>query len=248
MITLNDKKILISGVGKGIGKSMLFHCLKQGAFVVGFTKSQKDITDIKKKNFTNLILFKGDVSDQKFINYLFKYLKKRNIKLNGLINNAGIRQRKSFLKINEKDLFEILKINFFSVFQISQKFINQTNKKISSSIVNVGSIVGPIGFSELTGYASTKSALNGLTKSLSTELKSKNYKVRVNCINPGFTKSSYFENFKKKRKLYSWTLKNIPVKRWGEPEEISELASFLLSDNSSNISGQCINIDGGWTK
>ena len=52
MITLNDKKILISGVGKGIGKSMLFHCLKQGAFVVGFTKSQKDITDIKKKNLS----------------------------------------------------------------------------------------------------------------------------------------------------------------------------------------------------
>ena len=248
MIILNNKKILISGVGKGIGKAMLFHCLKQGAFVVGFTKSQKDINDIKKKNLTNLILLKGDVSDQKFINYLFKYLRKRNIKLNGLINNAGIRQRKSFLKISEKDLYEILKINFFSVFRISQKFINQIDKKINSSIVNIGSIVGPNGFSELTGYASTKSALNGLTKSLSTELKSKNYKVRVNCINPGFTKSSYFKNFKKKRKLYSWTLKNIPVKRWGEPEEISELASFLLSDNSYNISGQCINIDGGWTK
>ena len=95
---------------------MLFHCLKQGAFVVGFTKSQKDINDIRKKS-TNLILLKGDVSDQKFINYLFKYLRKRNIKLNGLINNAGIRQRKSFLKISEKDLYEILKINFFSVFK-----------------------------------------------------------------------------------------------------------------------------------
>ena len=75
-------------------------------------------------------------------------------------------------------MYEILKINFFSVFRISQKFINQIDKKINSSIVNIGSIVGPNGFSELTGYASTKSALNGLTKSLSTELKSKNYKVR----------------------------------------------------------------------
>ena len=120
--------------------------------MVGFTKSQKDINDIKKKNLTNLILLKGDVSDQKFINYLFKYLRKRNIKLNGLINNAGIRQRKSFLKISEKDLYEILKINFFSVFRISQKFINQIDKKINSSIVNIGSIVGPNGFSELNGY------------------------------------------------------------------------------------------------
>ena len=77
MIRLKGKKILISGVGKGIGKAMLFHCLKQGAFVVGFTKSQKDITGIKKKNLTNLILFKGDASDQKFINYLFKFLKKK---------------------------------------------------------------------------------------------------------------------------------------------------------------------------
>ena len=101
MIILNNKKILISGVGKGIGKAMLFHCLKQGAFVVGFTKSQKDINVIKIYNLTNLILLKGVVSVHMFINYIFKYLRKRNIKLNGLINNAGIRQRKSFLKISE---------------------------------------------------------------------------------------------------------------------------------------------------
>ena len=69
----------------------------------------------------------------------------------------------------------------------------------------------------------------------------------MNCINPGLLKV-LISKILKKRKLYSWTLKNIPVKRWGEPEEISELASFLLSDNSYNISGQCINIDGGWTK
>ena len=168
--------------------------------------------------------------------------------LNGLVNNAGIRQRKAFLKITHLELNKIINNNFISIFEITQKFIKQVNKKSSSSIVNIGSIVGQDGFSELTGYASTKSAINGLTKSLSMEVLEKNYNMRINCVNPGFTETSYFQKFRRKTKLYQWTLAKIPAKRWGKVEEISELASFLLSENSSYITGQSINIDGGWTK
>ena len=248
MQILKNKKIMISGVGKGLGKEIMLDCLKKGAVVIGFSRTKKDVINIKKMKLKNLKLFCGDVTNSKFLDSMFNFLKKKNIKLDGLVNNAGIRQRKSFMKITKKDLNNIIQTNFTSVFQISQKFLNQVKRDSNSSIVNISSIVGNLGFSELTGYASSKSAVDGLTRSLSLELLEKNLKVRVNCVNPGFTETSYFKKFKKNKKLFSWTIKNIPAKRWAKPNEISELVTFLLSDNSLYITGQTIKIDGGWTK
>jgi len=119
------------------------------------------------------------------------------------------------------------------------------NKKGFFSIVNIGSIVGVNGFSELSGYASTKSALEALTKCLATEFG--NEKIKVNIIQPGFIKTSYYEKFKKnKKKLYNWTLSRIPQKRWGDPADVTNLAMFLISDKSNYINGQSIVCDGGW--
>ena len=73
-------------------------------------------------------------------------------------------------------------------------------------------------------------------------------KIRANIISPGFTKTSYFKNFKRKKKLYNWTINKIPMKRWGNPDEISNLIIFLLSENSEYITGENIKIDGGWSE
>ncbi len=244
---LKNKNILISGIGKGLGKDMLVKCVDSGAFVYGFTRTKKDIKDLKGKYLNNTKIFIGDATDEKFIKKIFIFLTKNKIVLHGLINNAGERQRKSFSKIKEKDIRHIMNVNFISVFSITQKFVKQLKKNNFASIINVGSVVGEKGFSDLTGYASSKSAITGFTKSLSLELSSKGYKTRVNSINPGFTKTSYFKKFKNKKNLYSWTIKKISARRWGEVDEISNLAIFLLSNRSSYINGQIISIDGGWT-
>ena len=119
-------------------------------------------------------------------------------------------------------------------------------KKNFGSIVNISSIVGELGFKELSGYAATKSAINGFTKSLSDELPKK--KIRVNSIAPGFIKSSYYNNFKKNKKtLYKWTLSRIPIAKWGENADVADLTIFLLSENSKYINGQIIKVDGGWS-
>ena len=87
----------------------------------------------------------------------------------------------------------------------------------------------------------------GFTKCLAVELAEKKYDCRDNIINPGFVKTSYYKNFIKNKKLFKWTIDNIPMQRWAKPEEISSLAIFLLSDKSSYLNGQKINVDGGWT-
>ena len=240
---LKNKNIFVTGVGKGIGLDLLHEIIKEGGFVYGVTRSKLDIKNIKHKNAK---IYYGDVRNVKLIKKIFNdSLKDRRI-ITGIVNNAAERQRSSFEKINLFKLEKLFKINFFSIFSIMKIFYKYiSNKNVKSSIVNLGSIVGKLGFEHLSGYASTKSALVGLTKSFAVEMADRN--IRANIVNPGFIETSYFKNFKKKKKLYSWTLSRIPMKRWGESNEISKLICFLLSQNSSYINGQEINIDGGWT-
>jgi 3-oxoacyl-[acyl-carrier protein] reductase len=243
---LKDQKILVTGVGKGIGRQIFFDAIKAGAYVIGVTRSKKSL----KKSFNingNYKLFFGDISKISTINKIFNYIKNNKIKLTGLVNNAGIRQRIKFEKITQEEILNVFKNNLISSFIITQKFFLNHDKKKNCSIVNIGSIVGERGFSELSGYGASKSALNGLTKCLMAEFSARNKNIRVNCVNPGFVKTSFFKKFKKRKKLYNWTLNKIPLNRWGTSDEISKIVIFLLSQNSTYINGQSLNIDGGWT-
>ena len=241
---LKNKNIFITGVGKGIGKEVCEACIKSGAFVYAITKSKNDIKKFKK--YKNLKIYIGDSRNINLVKKIFKISIKEKRRINGIINNAGIRFRKSYLKITKKDITHVFDNNFFSIFFIIQEYLRLigTKNKEQCSIVNVGSIVGKVGFNELSAYASTKSALLGLTKSLSAEFTKNN--IRFNVVNPGFIKTSYFNKFKKKKKLYDWTLSRIPIKKWGEPKDISEFLVFMMSDKSRYFNGEDINIDGGW--
>ena len=128
--------------------------------------------------------------------------------------------------------------------QIFSTFVQKN--KIKGSLINISSIVGKLGFKDLAGYASTKGALTSLTQSFATEMSSVG--IRANTISPGFVKTSFYKNFKKKKKkIYRWTLSRIPQKRWAEPTEIAELVSFVLSSKSEYLNGENISIDGGWS-
>ena len=242
---LKNKNILITGAGKGIGFESVKNCIAEGAFVYALIKDKRDKKkfNIFQKNSHKIIV--GNVSNKKLILNIFKDSIRSKKIIEGLVNNAGIRFRKKFSLITEKELYEVFKVNFFSIFFLIQNFKNYLSKlRKNGSIVNVSSIVGQIGFKELSAYASSKGALTSLTKSLASELSPEG--IRLNSISPGFIKTSFYKKFKKKKKLYNWTLSRIPMNRWGSAEEISKLISFLISEDSSYINGENINIDGGW--
>ena len=243
-----EKNILITGAGKGIGKRLLLDCLRDNYFVYAIVRSKKDFENLKKNiNSKNYKLYIGDIKNLSVIKRVLKDSIIKKKKINCLVNNAGERQRKDFIKIKKHEIHNIFKNNFFSHFFVIQKMISYFRKyKLKDiSIVNIGSIVGERGFNQLSGYASTKSALDGLTKSLAIELAKE--KIRINIVNPGFIKTSYFNKFKKNQKLYNWTLQKTPLRKWGESSDVSELILFLLSNKSKYINGQSISIDGGWT-
>lgn len=240
---LKNKIILVTGGGKGIGKSIVNNLLSEGAYVYAIIKSRSDNKNFKKDK--NLKIYNGKVENEKLIKKILNDSKKNKKIITGLVNNAGVRLRKDFNKISKKELNSIFDTNFFSIFRIMQIFSDYLiSNKSQGSIVNIASIVGHVGFQQLSAYASTKGALIALTKSFSAEMSIKG--IRANSISPGFIKTSYFEKFKKNKKLYQWTLSRIPLKRWGEPKEIAELTIFLLSNKSHYITGENINIDGGW--
>ena len=244
---INSKySVLLTGFGKGIGREILLDCIKSKAYVIGITRSKDDLKGIKVNNKKTKFFF-GDVTDDNLIDKVFEFIKKNKIRLNGLINNAGIRYRKKFENISKKDLETVLENNFISPFLIIQKFYKNCDKSRNCSIVNIGSIVGERGFDELSAYGASKSAINGLTKCLMVEFSNQYKNIRINSVNPGFTKTSFYKKFKQNKKLHEWTLNKTPLKKWATTKEISNLVMFLLSEKSSYINGQSINIDGGWT-
>lgn len=242
---LKNKNILITGAGKGLGESCVHSFSKNGGFVIALIKNKKD--NDKFRNIQNLRIYNGDVRNKKLITKIFVESKKNKKSINCLVNNAGIRFRKKFSSIKKKEIENVFNINFFSIFYMMQIFSSFVQKnKIKGSIVNISSIVGQLGFNELSGYASSKGALTALTKSYAAEMSE--IGIRANTISPGFIKTSYYENFKKnKKKLYKWTLSRIPQKRWADPKEVAELVSFVLSDKSRYLNGENISIDGGWS-
>lgn len=242
---LKNKNILVTGAGKGIGESCVYNIIFNGGFVYALIKNKKDNKKFKK--LKNVKIFNGNVNNKKLILKILSESKKNNKPINCVVNNAGVRFRKSFLKISKKSLTNVFDINFFSIFNIMQIFTNFVIKNnMKGSIVNISSIVGQLGFKDLSGYASSKGALTALTKSYAVEMSDKG--IRANTVSPGFVKTSFFEDFKKKRKkLYKWTLSRIPQKRWADPNEVAELISFILSDKSNYLNGENISIDGGWS-
>ena len=190
--------ILVTGAGKGIGFSTANLLLKKNHYVYALIKDRKD--NKKFNNIKNLKIINGDVNDFVLIKKIFKQSNKEKKIITGLVNNAGVRQRKNFLDVSSKDLKQVFNTNFFSIFFIMQEFSkNLIKKRLSGSIVNISSIVGQSGFSQLSSYGSTKGALSSLTKCFAVEMAKKN--IRANIVSPGFTETSYFNKFKKKKDL-----------------------------------------------
>ncbi len=242
---LKHKNILITGAGKGIGESTVKKITENDGYAYLIIKNKKDNKKFLKSK--NIKIYNGNVNNKNLIRRIFKDSERNKRPINCVVNNAGVRFRKKFLNITENELNKVFMVNFYSIFYIMQVFSKFVIKnKTQGTLINISSIVGQLGFSDLSGYASSKGALTALTKSYAAEMS--NFGIRANTISPGFVKTSFFKKFKAKRKdLYKWTLSRIPQKRWGEPEEIAELICFVLSDKCSYLNGENISIDGGWT-
>lgn len=245
---LTDKVCIITGAGKGFGKAIAKKFADNGAKLALITRTQSDVDDLYREFYgyeNKFLAICGDVSDQDTVNSFVAEVKNKFGRIDVLVNNAGMRFRKKFEEITLEEFSLVLNVNVVSMFMLCKAVIPTMVEQKTGKIINISSVVGTLGLPELSAYATSKAAIIGLTKSLSVEYGESN--IQVNAIAPGFCKTSYFDNFKKKSELYEFTIERTPMRRWGESEEVANSCLFLASSLSSYVTGDVINVDGGWS-
>ena len=234
---MSNGNVFISGASRGIGNSIAKYFAKNDYIVVGTSRNEFKFDDKTE----NLIPVKLDVTSRDDVKKCFDFLKSENLLPDILINNAGITSDQIFLRMKNEDWDNVIDTNLNGVFNLSKIFVKNMIKNKKGRIINISSISGLMGNPGQVNYSSSKSALNGFTKSLAKELGSRN--ITVNCVAPGFIETdmtSFLEEDMKQR-----IEETIPLGRLGKAEDIAKLVAFLASDEASYITGQTISIDGG---
>ena len=243
---LKNKVCIVTGAGKGFGVEIAKEFYAHGAKLALITRSQEDVDSLMAKFDRERVLFVcGDVSDGNEVNQFISQTIDKFGVVDVLVNNAGMRFRKKFLEIGNDELDEVLSVNLKSVVSLCQKVLPHMIRNKSGKIINMASIAGALGFSDLSGYVMSKAAIIGLTKSLAIEFAEKN--IQVNALAPGFCKTSYFEKFQENTELYDFTLSRIPMNRWGSSKEVADVCVFLASTMSDYLTGEVLKVDGGWS-
>jgi len=240
---LIDKVCLITGGTGIIGRSIVKKIHNLGAVVIFTYKKNKTLARkiIKELGNENIYAIKAEVLSRKEIKKLTKFIKKKYNKIDILINNVGINKPNSFNKISDKDWDLVINTNLKSAFIVTQECMNLLKKSKKASIINIGSTSGQIGGPRTTHYAVSKGGLNAFTHNVA--IYGSPYNIRCNCVSPGYIKSVMLN--KSKNKKIKETEKKILLKRLGHNHEVADAVAYLSSDESSYITGQIINVNGG---
>ena len=239
---MKDKVILVTGANRGIGLNIIKRLDSDGYTVIGTSRTDDGANiisqEIKNSNGKGL---KMDVTDQESINSAIKKIQDEYGTLYGLVNNAGITNDNLLMRMTEEQWLSVIETNLTSIYRVTKSIIKDMMKARNGRIVNIGSIVGMMGNSGQSNYSASKSGLLGFTKSLARELSSRN--INVNSISPGFIDTDMTKTLSNEQ-IDNLT-KNIPLGRIAESSEVSSVVSFLLSNDSSYITGENINVNGG---
>jgi 3-oxoacyl-[acyl-carrier protein] reductase len=243
---LQNKVALVTGASRGIGRAIAVALVQHGATVVcTSTKAGgcEDTLACCAAGPGKAIAAVCDVSDSEQVESLGKWLLDAHGRLDILVNNAGITRDGVFLRMSEEDFDQVLATNLRGPFLVCKAFSRTMAKARGGRILNIGSVVGLTGNAGQANYAASKAGLLGLTKSLAKELSGRN--VTVNLIAPGFIATDMTAQIPEE--LRAGMLKNIPLGRFGQPEDIAAAVIFLCSDAGSYITGQTLVVDGGMT-
>jgi 3-oxoacyl-[acyl-carrier protein] reductase len=244
---LKDKKVLVTGATRGIGRKIAMNLARQGAHVVfNYRQGKEDMAQKLQEELESLgapkatpLLF--DVTSDEQIKEAIDGFVKEYGPISGLVNNAGISKDQLFFRLKRADVDQTLDTNLKGAMIVTSSLSRSFLKAEDVSVVNMSSVVGLMGNPSQVSYSASKAGLIGFTKSFAKEVASRN--IRCNAVCPGFIETEMTETLDEQvRKAY---LSEIPLKRMGSVDDVASLVSFLLSKASSYITGEVIKIDGG---
>jgi 3-oxoacyl-[acyl-carrier-protein] reductase len=240
---LENKNVFITGSSRGIGLAIAHKFASLGANIVLNSRGQisEELLASFKSYGVKVLAISGDVSDYTDAKRMVDQAIKELGSVDVLVNNAGITQDTIMLKMTEEDFERVLKVNLTGAFNMTQSVLKQMIKAREGAIINMSSVVGLMGNVGQANYAASKAGLIGFTKSVAREVAGRN--VRVNAIAPGMIESDMTAVLSDKVK--DAMLAQIPMKQFGQAEQVADVAVFLASQDY--LTGQVIAIDGGLT-
>lgn len=235
-----NKVAIVSGGSKGIGASIVETLASSGFDVVlNYRFSANKANDIASK-FSNVVTFQADVSDHAQVKSLVDFTISKFGRIDLLVNNAGIDFINTLSDTSDSDFDTVLRNNLYSAFYLSKEVSPYMINAKSGLIINISSILGIVGASCEMAYSVSKAGLDAMTKSLAKELGPSN--IRVNSIAPGIIDTD-MNSFLSKEELNE-IVNDIPLERIGLPSDVADTVLFL--DKNSYITGQVIQVTGGW--
>jgi 3-oxoacyl-[acyl-carrier protein] reductase len=242
---LNNKSVLVTGASRGIGRAIALYFAKNGAKVaVNYSGSEakaNEVVEEIKANGGESFAIKADISSSEEVTNMIKTVIAEFGSLDVLVNNAGITRDNLLMRMKEEDWDAVINTNLKGVFLTTKAVTRQMMKQRQGRIINIASIVGVSGNAGQANYVAAKAGVIGLTKTSAKELSSRG--ITVNAIAPGFIETDM--TGKLEEGIKEDMLRNIPLARFGQPEDIAAAAAFLASDASSYITGQTLHVDGG---
>ena len=232
------KTALITGASRGIGNAIALHLKNEGYRVLGTATSTKGVSKLEDQGIEGLVL---DLNSFDSKEQLWKQVESKEIQISVLVNNAGITRDNIVLRMSEKEWQDIMNVNLNGTFYLSKKVLKMMLKLKWGRIINITSTSASIGNRGQSNYSAAKAGVEAFTKSLAREVGKRN--ITINSIAPGFIDTDMTQQSDGVNS--DELIKEIPLGRFGKPDEVAHLASFLCSEEASYITGQTIHINGG---
>jgi 3-oxoacyl-[acyl-carrier protein] reductase len=242
---LNGKVAVVTGGGRGIGRAIVLALGKEGVKVLINYRGKKEsaletLEELKKLGGEGEI-YQADVSVEEEVEKMFNFVIEKWGKLDILVNNAGITKDNLLIRMKSEEWDQVINTNLRGVFLCTRSALKIMLKQRSGRIINISSVVGLKGNIGQANYASAKAGIIGFTKAVAREVASRG--ITVNAIAPGFIKTEMTDVLSEEMKKK--VLDEIPLGRFGDPEDVANAVKFLVSDEASYITGIVLNVDGG---
>ena len=240
-----SKVAFITGATRGIGRAIALELAKEGYNIALNYRTENEALENLKKEISEIGVecypVQGDVSKAEDSERMTKEIIEHFEQIDVLVNNAGITKDNLILRMKEEEFTDVINVNLVGTFNITKNVIKYMTKKRYGKIINLSSVVGISGNAGQSNYAASKAGIIGFTKSIAKELASRN--ITANAVAPGFIQTDMTNVLKDEMK--EAIEGTIPLKRLGTVEDVAKVVKFLVSDESSYITGQVINVDGG---